>query len=104
MSLSESAAMAKAYGMTYGQYCLAKELGTLPNTPKHEVIPSAPEVRRTASGAVKWSKELVDYIWSMYTSGMKPEEIGRRTGIRSDKIRQKLKYIKRDEQHTEEKA
>lgn len=96
MSLSESAAMAKVYGMSYGQYCLAVELGTLPESPKHEVTPPAPEVRRTARGAVKWSKELMDYIWSMHTSGMKPEEISRRIGIEIKKIYNRISILKHE--------
>ncbi len=97
MSIAQTAAMARAYGMSYGEYCMRVEMGTLPPAPKYEVEPSAPEVRRTASGAIKWSQELTDYIMSMHTSGMKPEEISRKTNIPSERIRSRIKYVKKSD-------
>ena len=95
MSISRTAAMAKAYGMTYGEYCMRVEMGTLPPTPKYEVEQPMPEVRRTASGAIKWSKELTDYVMEKHTRGMKFEEISRKVSISPESIRSRVKYVKR---------
>lgn len=98
MSLAETAAKAKAYGMSYGEYYMRVEMGTLPSQPKYEVEPSAPEVRYCGtSGLIKWTPELTAHVWSMYTSGVKPEEISKRTGIPVNKVRSKLGEIKRNE-------
>ncbi len=96
MSLSETAAKAKQYGLSYGQYCLRKEMGTLPPEPKSaESEPENPPKKIYVAGEFKWTKEITEQVMRLYREGNPPRVIAQITGIPRKKIGGRICYLKR---------
>lgn len=96
MSISDTEAKARAAGMTYGQYCDARDRGLLSDetTTPTPSAPSPVSVAHPVSQKIKWTVELKNDLRRMLEEGLSIDEIGERLGIDPAKIKTQLGRMK----------
>ena len=102
MSISDTNAKARAAGMTYGQYCDARDRGLLSDDTEEKDTPAlspAPAVH-SVQKKIKWTVELKNDLRRLCEDGLSLEEISERLGIDQSKIRTQLGHMKYREGYT----
>lgn len=93
MSISETNAKARAAGMTYGQYCDARDHGLLSAETSADPSPSVP-CAHPVSQKIKWTVELKNDLHRFCEQGLSLDEISERMGIDKGRVRSQINHMK----------